>query len=127
MATLKVETISKDIQLVTFSPPEGISVVVGGGSCGGAGGGDVGDGGGDGGGVTILGNGEVGGGDIMVLEGTIVVVEVLEPTKKKVPAIGSPRDVLVAKAEMLKPCLKSVPFTPLKNAGAVTLKSLGCW
>lgn len=123
MATLKVETISKDIQLVTFYPPEGISVVVGGGSCGGAGGGDVGDGGG----VTILGNGEVGGGDIMVLEGTIVVVEVLEPTKKKVPAIGSPRDVLVAKAEILKPCLKSVPFTPLKNAGAVTLKSLGCW
>jgi hypothetical protein len=122
MPTLKVVITSKDIQLVAFSAPEGTFVVVAAGSCEEGEEADVG----------ILGNGGIGVEDMdAALEDVVVVVEVVlasvAPTKKKDPAIGSPRDVLVAKSEMRKPCLlMSVPFVPLKNVDAVVLKSLGC-
>lgn len=82
--------------------------------------------------VGVLAGGEADEGDPgTVLKDVMVVVDVAPPSatpiKKKDPAIGSPRDVLFAKLEILKPCLlMSVPLVLLKNVGAVMLKSLGC-
>jgi len=61
------------------------------------------------------------------LEGTGEAVVFPGPTRKKFPAIGLPKDVLVAKLVMLNLFLNEAwgPIVPLKNASAVVLKLSG--